>query len=275
MLKGWIFQVKFHWSHVTRLINTTFLSDYLQAVHRTEAWCATSMDKRKDLLIPLGLTSKWSWDPAPINLGSDLSEEVWCLFHLMEVTRVTRLPEVNPADRAALGDGFCSATFNAPERLGKSLDPPLRTHLNPAEGRSGQCKCVSNQPHPIHQHVPHISHDGAATEPASTNVKPHYVSQLWAGLLEITSVPIKTCRKLKATKQSVHSWPCCVRRAQGPICLNQGATAAFQGQIKWVRSPAWLQGWCWADTQVTLDSHWFNQHLAISLLKAGISSARN
>lgn len=97
----------------------------------------------------------------------------------MELTHLTQALEGDPADGAVLGDGFCSAIFDAPERTLKPL-------LNPTGGRSGRCKHVQGQPHlipshPVPQQVLHISHDAAATEPASAIVQLHYGSQLQAG----------------------------------------------------------------------------------------------
>lgn len=91
---------------------------------------------------------------------------------------MTRPSEGDPADEAALGDGFCSAIFDAPERPGKSLNPP-----KPYWGQIWAVQmCAGSTPsHPIHQQVLHIAHEGAATEPASANVQLRCGSRLRAG----------------------------------------------------------------------------------------------
>lgn len=57
MLRGWIFQVKFPWSLVWRLINTTSLSDYLHTGLRLDA-----AEGKMDPLISLGITNMGSQD---------------------------------------------------------------------------------------------------------------------------------------------------------------------------------------------------------------------
>lgn len=95
--------------------------------------------------------NKWSWDQASVNLHYNQFGEARRSFHPTEIAHVTRPSEGDPADGAALGDGFCSATFDAPERPGKSLDPP-----KPYWGQIWAVQvCAGSTPsHPIASHPP-------------------------------------------------------------------------------------------------------------------------
>jgi len=65
-----------------------------------------------------------------------------------DITCVTRPSECDPADGAALGVDFAQQYLMLYRGQARIWGPPLRTHLNPIGGRSGQCNVCRVNPIP-------------------------------------------------------------------------------------------------------------------------------